>query len=312
MDLKQLVAQLEDASDVNGMVGGLLTEVLQAENVCRLSFIGKHKGYSVVMDSFHAFFIETLKRGRQWVQTHELPEGSWYHFAYLQYLILFRSLRACEILLIHGYPFDAYGLLRDIKDRGILLCGVCHNITDFCKIHGSDTSQAQATMSSKDGANRRKDAERRVKNSIVGSKSGLSQTIQQDLREWEEYFHTEVHGSKLSLGKEIVTLYKQNRWPPLGPEYHERWLFYMNRVSEVCWLILRLLPYLQPSSEGFGSGWRSKYDLLDETFRRSQEKCAEEQNLAGAIIELVDRKFSFPQPFFFFEPTSQEQRCEKD
>jgi hypothetical protein len=56
------VAELNDTFYLNGLVGGLLKEVIQDEHRCKSEFSTKYHGHRAVMDSFHSFFIESPKR----------------------------------------------------------------------------------------------------------------------------------------------------------------------------------------------------------------------------------------------------------
>ena len=76
----------------------------------------------------------------------------------------------------------------------------------------------------------------------------------------------------------------------------------MNRSSELGWLILRLLPYLQMTESAFGDGWHRKYLVLDESFRFMVHGLTKlGKKIGEAFITLVDEKFSFKPPFRYFE-----------
>ncbi len=88
-----------------------------------------------------------------------------------------------------------------------------------------------------------------------------------------------------------------------GPTFHEQaFSVYMSLSAELGWLILRLLPYLQKDENAFGEGWRVKYAVLDDSFRFMVRGLTEIGKKFGeAFITLVDEKFSFRQPFHYFE-----------
>ena len=50
--------------------------------------------------------------------------------------MIFRRVRACENLLLNGYPLDGYALLRDLKDRAIFLAAIAHNLTTWNALLG--------------------------------------------------------------------------------------------------------------------------------------------------------------------------------
>jgi hypothetical protein len=69
------------------------------------------------------------------------------------------------------------------------------------------------------------------------------------------------------------------------------------------WLIVRLLPYLQPAEAAFGTGWRRKLDILDDSFRYAQRGLGNvDKKISDAFITLVEQKVSFDAKFHYFEP----------
>jgi len=132
------------------------------------------------MDSFLAFFIETLDLVRQDIASHGCPKDAKnYAIAWAYYSNLFRRFRACELLSMKGYPLDAYSLMRDLKDRAFLLAGVAHNITTFPTIVGAVElpSSADRNEYGKRSTKVRRDVEQKVSHYLIGKDSGLPQNI---------------------------------------------------------------------------------------------------------------------------------------
>jgi hypothetical protein len=90
----------------------------------------------------------------------------------------------------------------------------------------------------------------------------------------------------------------------VGPTFHEQaFAMYMNRASEVGWLILRLLPYLQIQENGFGIDWHRKCAVLDDSFRYMVHGLSNlGKKIGDAFITLVDERFSFGRSLSYFEP----------
>ena len=115
MDFKILREQLERIFTKEGIVGGALTPVLNAEQKCGEFVMAPFHGQLVLGDSFQAFVIETLrlaeKQYRASLQFHTLQ---WYSYMLLLQLANFRTLRAAEILFMNGRPGQGFGILRDL------------------------------------------------------------------------------------------------------------------------------------------------------------------------------------------------------
>jgi hypothetical protein len=132
---------------------------------------------------------------------------------------------------------------------------------------------------------------------ILGTESGLSQTTIEELRAWQEMFHTEVHGARLSQ-TDFLPLLKGEQPLQFGPQLRElSGATYTNRAAEVGWLWTLLFPLLQVEG-GFGDQWSSEWRVLEESFRYMVETLKELEKpglntLVDAIGELVAEKFTF-------------------
>ncbi len=77
---------------------------------------------------------------------------------------------------------------------------------------------------------------------------------------------------------------------------------YMNRASEIAWLLLRSLPYLQVEDNAFGDRWQEKHKILDDSFLYMQKGLSGlGKEIGDAFITLVEKKFSFDETFYYFE-----------
>lgn len=265
--------------------------------------IDAYPGQTVIIDSFQSFFIETLQAATDSVYRNGWPPFPNYPVALAHFKCLFRRYRACEVLFYQGYPLDGYSLFRDVKDRAFMLAGVAHNVTTFSKIAGTGETDQDLTEWRKNTTRNRKDEEHRISHWICGGKSGLDKDTIQTLKQWDDLFHGEVHGGQFSLVQEVLAL-KEGRVNPVGPSLdQDAFVMYMNRSSELGWLILRLLPYLQSRENSFGDEWSRKYHILDDSFRHFVFKLFQAlgKEIGRAFVRLVDEKFTFRQPFFYSE-----------
>jgi hypothetical protein len=87
--------------------------------------------------SFQSFFIETLILASKEVSAYGwLKNAPNYSVVLAAFFMLLRPFWSCEILYMKGYPLDGYALMRDIKDRALLIAGVSRNLTTFPQILG--------------------------------------------------------------------------------------------------------------------------------------------------------------------------------
>jgi len=130
--------RLGDTFTVNGLIGGSLVAVHNAEDAAGLHLVNTFKGQNVLLDSFQGFFIDTLTIAMDKIRTDGWPQDRLnYPVALVSFCNLFRRCRACEVLYLKGYPLDAYALMRDIKDRAFMLSGVAHNMITFSALIGA-------------------------------------------------------------------------------------------------------------------------------------------------------------------------------
>jgi len=291
MDVDKWQKRLEDNFTEYGVIGSHLLEIIDMEKAYGQYYASTFHGQSVLMDSFQSFYIETIRSAQGWVVNNGWPENApCYAPILFFYVTIFRSFRACQNLLVSGYPFDGYALLRDVKDRAILLCGIAHNLTSFQAIHALRKGD-------------RKREERKVFDRIIGKDSGLSVGDLREIALWERLFHDEVHGSKLTFFTEMGDWIRGERPLSIGPTPLEQPIaMYMNRAVETGWLVTRLFPYLQAAECAFGARWEERRAILDDSFRVSEQGLAGlGKKVADALIVLADRKFSFPDSFHYFE-----------
>jgi hypothetical protein len=303
MTVAQWQRRLADTFTVDGLIGGSLRNVHSAEDDVGNHIVKTYIGQNVLFDSFQGFFIETLT-----IASRRIADNGWptdrpnYPVALVFFSNLFRRCRACEVLFLKGYPLDAYALMRDVKDRLFMLAGVANNLITFSGIIGAPDVPASNPEYKRKIIRNRKNAEHRISRGLIGANSGLSTEVQADLQLWDDLFHVEVHGGGLSLVGELLGL-SEGKIPEIGPtSIAQSYLMYINRSTELGWMIVRLLPFLQASENAFGSDWSHKYQVLDESFRYMATGLGSLGKPFGpSFITMIDSKFAFNQPFYYFE-----------
>jgi hypothetical protein len=137
---------------------------------------------------------------------------------------------------------------------------------------------------------------------MTGKRSGLADDVQADLKLWDDMFHVEMHGGTFSLMTELQQL-KQGNALQIGPSVVQNaYVMYINRSSELGWMVTRLLPYVQMSENAFGDAWHRKREILDDSFRYMLEGLDSLGKRIGAsFITMMDDKFAFKQPFYYSE-----------
>lgn len=312
MNIKEWQKRLEDTFSFNDMVGGQLLDIFQCERTYGEYVAKTFYGQSTLIDSFQGFVIDTINESTHFVAKHGWPKNCAHYSSTIIYFVtMFRRIRACESLLLKGYPFDGYALLRDLKDRVIFLAAIAHNLTTWSALlgYGQDVppptscgkklTKAEQQLMKKNAENE----ERRLLNLIIRKKSGLDHQTRVELEKWEKMFNYEIHGAKLSFVTELYDWAIKGNPLSIGPTPKIEPLgMYMNRMCEVGWLVTRLLPYLQPVANAFGKEWQKKWEILDESFLYMQQGLGRTKKIGNAFITFVNQKFQFKNPFCYSEP----------
>ena len=197
MDVSEWQRRLERYFTDNGKY---LKSIISKEKQYGEHVSSKYPGQFTLMSSFFNFYVETLQVANKIVQLQGWPqEQQHYPPTILYYIINFRSLRATENLLLNGYPFDGYALLRDIKDRAIFLSAIAQGHTTLKKMYIYPDVKTVTEDKYRKVKNEIKAEEHRILNHMIRKNSGFEASIQQELDRWELLFHEEVHGSKFSF-----------------------------------------------------------------------------------------------------------------
>ena len=136
---------------------------------------------------------------------------------------------------------------------------------------------------------------------MIRKQSGLAQDYLDELARWEGFFNEEVHGARLTMFVEEGPAIKGEDTCSVAPKPRpEPCFMFMNRFSEVCWMLHRTLPILQLRDRPFREPWAQNWSILDDSFLSMEKELADiGKRIASVIIELIKAKFPFgPQTVF--------------
>lgn len=285
---------LESILDENGTPCGRIQEYWNAESSYLEIVRFKQAGPILLFRAFQSLFLQTVGHmNGLWNSRCAKADLPFYKRNMVPRLVhCFQHLSAAELAATHGYPLSAFTILRNTFDNLILLLGAMQGIADFYAIEGTDNGNS---LPRNEALNLRKRTESCIRRKITGHESGLSPTTRKMLDMLNDLFDFEVHGARLSFataaewvqGEGVLHVY---------PEYNETPAnLFANRLSEVTWPFLRLLPLLQHSALVFPPLWATQWRILDGRFEDLLQEIAEHQTdkLSLAVIELVEAKLPF-------------------
>jgi len=313
MDLSEWLARLDSVLTSRDVGYQTLRHVLEKEERYGADVSAQYQPHQLITDCFFSFYMETLHLTAALMRgdgASHLPAG--YPSIFLIHVTNLRSLRAADIAFMHGYPLDGVALLRDLKDRALLLAAIAAHTTSLEAWLGPMTTPGHVKLS--DGKRdelrkRRIREERGVFDLMLRSKCGLPEEAKRQLKRWEQLFHSEVHGSMLTMAHlhtEWDDTTRLGAWPTLQERPAA---MYMNRSAEVHWMVLRTLPFLQLAPRAFGEKWADDWTVLDESFRIDVEALGKLgkpiKRIVAAVIKLLDEKLAFsPDCHYLGAPTA--------
>jgi hypothetical protein len=306
-EIKKWQDSLFAAFSHEGILGSkYLRPVMDLEPRIGAAFVDKYYGHRVLTDSFMDFFGETIWKQIEFNNKNGWPQDRPYYVTcLLMFLTMFRSFRAGELLALQGgYPLQGYIIQRSLKDQAFALCAAANKMESFGRLFGWDGSRSDPFSKEKysEAIKNRMKVEDKIVRHIIGKDSGLSKDTQEELLRWNRLFNWEAHRGLLTLFRISGQVLKEKKLDlVLGPapdELNES--MYMNRCTELGWMILRLLPYMRRSETPKDTVWENRWRLLDGSFKMMVEGLGGlGKKIAPATIELVNAKFLFgPQTYY--------------
>ena len=301
--------RLHELFNYNGVLGGkTLAITKELERTVGQLFVQKFHGHRLLTDAFLDFFAETLHTQSSYHLQHGWPKEPHYALTFFMYLTIFRTVRATEVLSVHGYPMQGYALQRSIKDQVFILCAIANNvIIGFNELFGWEdalnTGATQIQQTRKSAANRLK-IERKIRSFIIGQESGLSEETRDELVHWDLLFNLETHRGLFTLFNTLGNALKGKMVDVLGPSPDEtNEAMFFNRSNELNWMIFRLIPCIRRKELVWSDEWTKKWRLLEESFRMMNEGLAElGKKIPVAHLEMIEAKFKFGLNDHYFEP----------
>lgn len=300
MGIPQWKLHLLEAFSASRQQTGAFGLVLAAEHDHAQTLRPRFPSYYAMLDGFQIFLAETLVTADSKLREVDLchhPRN--YGVFLLTMTSSLQEMRAASFSLTAGYPMPAYVLLRNIKDRALLLGAVGNRYTTVSRakgLEGAEIDDETGQLNLRAVHRDRMREERRILDAMLrGESSGLAEEARVALTEWERLFNEEVHGGHGFISLDGIPWMLGREPLPVAPAPKLQALtLFMNCAWEVAWLQLRLLPLLQLGPGAFGARWQHDWQLLDNSFTQAANGLTREGKPIGkAIIELVERKFSF-------------------
>lgn len=280
-------SELSDAfRGPRGLVGERLCILQNAERHTQTQGIGEFKGFVVAADACIDFAIESLDILAR-------PPGV-YHIVRVPLLIASVSrLRSSYILFWMGYYFDAASLLRGIFENVVHLSADAHGWFDISSrfdTGGTDLTQAPLVISKK-LQKLRQAREANVVSQVYGTKSGLTQTDQDELAMMVKLMHSHVHETEMHLVHLISEVRSTKRPVSLLPSWNGHQASHYPHISLfLAWALARLLSHAVPQQQR-SPEWMQRRDVLDRSLRFWFEGW--DKPLGPVIIRFIDTKFTF-------------------
>jgi hypothetical protein len=308
-EIKRRQTLLFEAFEHDGYLGGrYFGPVVEAEAKIGASLSERYHGHRVLMDSFLDFFGRTLLEQIELNNNVGWPnEEENYATCLMMFLTLFRSIRASDVASVHAYPLQGYIIQRSIKDQAFILCAAASGIASFGALFGWE-GMPEGEWDEKNHSliiqNRRK-IEGKIKDQLIGVKSGLpAETIKLLLR-LDQMFNMEAHRGLHSLFLESHKVLVEHKLDvslvPL-PDVTRDTMF-VNRAIETNWMVHRLMPYMRRANTPENEDWSTKWKLVDEHFKWMMESFVRDgSNISAAVMEFIDAKFKFDASTHYSEP----------
>lgn len=284
--------RLEAISEYKGTPYGRAHLVFEAEDEYAAAIL-KYQGYLALSDAFKCCFLETVELINTECGPKVKQQLSEHYASFVPRVSQsFRSICGAERLATRGYPYQAYTLLRNIFDNAVLTSAALQKITDFYSIEGVTPNQDFDPIEAK---KLRKKTEFAMRKVMTGHKSGLTASTITELEQWDALFDLETHGARLSATTAMNWMKGQGGLPVLPKFDESAFAMFMNRYTEVGWMLHRLIPLLQPPDAPLSDAWKEKWQILDESFEQTVHSLTTQlgKPIGSAVVEFVNAKFPF-------------------
>jgi hypothetical protein len=290
--VEEFMKRLEAISKYKGTAYARAHLVFYAEDA-HVNEILQYQGYLALSDAFKCFFLETVELINAECRPKIKQQLSEHYAMFVPRISQsFRAICGAERLATRGYPYQAYTLLRNIFDNTVLTSAALQKLTDFYSIEGVNPYQQFNPIEVK---KLRKNTEFATRKLMTGDQSGLAAATIAELDKWDAMFDLETHGARLSATHAMDWMKGQGGLPVLPMFDEAAFAMFMNRYSEVGWMLHRLVPLLQPPDVPLSAAWAEKWQILDESFEQTVHSLTVqlEKAIGAAVVEFVTSKFPF-------------------
>jgi len=294
-DVSSWMQKLNDNFSYAGTVGGILLTVIDEENRYKEKCIEKWQGANSLSEAFQGFFLGTLNIVEEKRLAYSYDAD--FNVVIAFFWVLFKKVRASEILFMHGYSCDAFALLRPLSEHVAYTHSVVsgrNKIEDFISLSLNKTDN-------KENYERYQKAMKNMNESINKFfVDEFTEIEKYQLVKWRNFFHSEIHGYTLSFCHQMEDMYYEKSDLKKLHKLQDKDILFLNRSLEVYWMLMKMLPYLQYEPFIFGTEWLNRYKILDQCFKENENALAEiGKDIAAVIVSLIDKKFNFPDEFCY-------------
>lgn len=282
-----------------GIVGATLSPLVESEAAYGAWVADSFRGFMTLSEAFLVFHFETPELINRYLAAPMTESKTGVTTAHamsiVRHAVDFRTLRAARQLLFQGAPYQGLMLMRPVFDAALVRSAIVQGLTTIEAVEGLVGQQPGQTLDRKAVRGAKIKEEKRIDSIMLRSDSGLTETTQRELQEWEGLLHAEIHGGSLSSAAALGWLrgVAPLVFPP-SPNEHDAAMI-MNRWVEVAWLVHRLVPTLQHSQFRFPQDWRERWTVLDQSFEPMVQSLSTQlgKGIGNAMVEFVNAKFPF-------------------
>ncbi len=284
MDVPKFMKTLREITN-----DAVMERILLAEQTFHSSAINMH-GFVALSRAFKSLVLDTVNLSPTWKESTSLSQV---HAWLLPRMAgSFHTVCGAERAAMWGYPGPAFALLRNVFDSTVVSSAVAQGFATFMEAEGLFEGEP---LDPRKLSRRRKDCEFAINARMVGKDSGLSEVARRELGKLNQLYDFETHGQRMTATTTMSWLKGQDGLHFL-PRYEEmNYAVFVNRFSEVTWMLHRLLPLVWPAEVAANEDWCRRWGTLDQCFRQTVESLTVDLKKAvgHAIVEFVDSKFPF-------------------
>lgn len=278
----------------------LLVQVLSAEEKFAEQMLYRTRGHFLLSHGLQSFVLESFVEASKHYDSPSLIGRKYYSQFIFEFSLAFRTIRACENVSLSGYPRTGYAMLRGLRDRILYLVANGLGTTSFNQWRGirEDMDGLAMEVEREEIRERAMKEERRVFNKVLRKATDLGGHLDALVR-WDQLFNPEVHGDQFSSADLGMKCFLEGAGLPICPQFDMEFAaVYVNRSGDLGWMLLRLLPLMQPEPSTFSKDWADRWAILDDSFRDYNRNLTTSgkpvlTGIADGIQAFVDLRFNF-------------------